>query len=157
MQCPSGSACGQPPRKRTPAFKRSHELVFLIPSPCLFFDPSPCPIPDPSPFHQGEGKRARHAGVRVIVSRARRAHVACAIPRAAYLGARWRKAGNASILATLASWVSHPHHANARDGCRRGGINAERSSYPPAKPYSVIVRVPRGESRLFSCPASLFT
>jgi hypothetical protein len=42
--------------------------------------PSPCPLPDPSPC-QGEGKRAWRARVRVIVSRARRAHVACAIPR----------------------------------------------------------------------------
>jgi hypothetical protein len=38
--------------------------------------PSLRPFPDPSPF-QGEGKRA---------SRARRAHVACAIPRAAFDG-----------------------------------------------------------------------
>ena len=49
----------------------------------------------PRPF-QGEGKRAWRARVRAIVSRARRAHVACVIPRAAYLGATWRKAGNAS-------------------------------------------------------------
>src|SRR6266851_4903500 len=33
---------------------------------------------------QGEGKRAWRARVRVIVSRARGAHVACAIPRAAF-------------------------------------------------------------------------
>ena len=84
----------------------------LFPSPCPFLsDPSPC---------QGEGKRAWRARVRVIVSRARRAHVACAIPRAAYLGATWRKAGNASILAKLASWISHPHRANAYDGAARG-------------------------------------
>src|SRR5712692_437013 len=144
MQCPSGSTRGQPPRNVRPHSIRSYELVFfLIPSPCSFSDPSPCPVPDPSPSDQGEGKRAWHARVRVIVSRARGAHVACAVPRAAYLRATWRKAGNASILATLASWISHPHHANARDGCRHGGINAERSSYAPAKPYSVIVRVPR--------------
>ena len=65
----------------------------VIPRVCDFFwdsasvsisDPFPCPIPDPSPFYQGEGKRAWRARVRVIVSRARRAHVACAIPRAAF-------------------------------------------------------------------------
>jgi hypothetical protein len=39
---------------------------------------------------QGEGKRAWRARVRVIVSRARRTHVACVIPRAAYLQAAWR-------------------------------------------------------------------
>src|SRR5216683_4264583 len=117
MQCPSGSTRGQPPRNVRPHSIRSYELVFfLIPSPCLFFDPSPCPIPDPSPFHQGEGKRAWRARVRVIVSRARRAHVACAVPRAAYLEAKWREARNVWILLKL-TFVDKP--STPRERARR--------------------------------------
>ncbi len=96
--------------------------------------------------------------VRVIVSRARGAHVACAVPRAAYFGAMWWKAGNASILVKL-TFVDKPSTPRERARrLRREQTEAERFLWarlrarqlPRAKPYSVILRVPRGESRVLS-------
>ena len=86
----------------------------------------PSPFPDPSPFYQGEGKRAWRARVRVIVSRARRAHAACAVPRAAYLEATWREARNVWILLKL-TFVDKPSTPRQRARLlRREQTEAER-------------------------------
>src|SRR5260370_23786339 len=89
--------------------------------------------------------------VRVIVSRVQRAHVACAVPRAAYFGAMRWKAGNASILVKL-TFVDKPSTPRERARrLRREQTEAERFLWARsrARPYSVILRVPRGESESF--------
>src|SRR5216683_4808556 len=64
--------------------------------------------------------------VRVIVSRVQRAHVACPVPRAAYFGAMWWKAGNASILVKL-TFVDKPSTPRERARrLRREQTEAER-------------------------------
>ncbi len=70
----------------------------------------------------------------------------------------WWKAGNASILVKL-TFVDKPSTPRERARrLRREQTEAERFLWarlrarqlPRAKPYSVILRVPRGESRVLS-------
>ena len=71
----------------------------------------------------------------------------------------WWKAGNVSILVKL-TFVDMPYTSREpRDGYGAAskrkrrvffGRDCTRGSYPTAKPYSVILRVPRGESRVIS-------
>jgi very-short-patch-repair endonuclease len=64
--------------------------------------------------------------VRVIASRARRAHLACAVPRAAYLEATCQEAGNAWTLLKLA-FVDKPSTPRERARrLRREQTEAER-------------------------------